>query len=236
MAHVAGQTSDAESVAEADEERVETAAARVPRSRAQMTAAALLALGSVAIIGWTVVSLASKPDDGRDAAGAAPATVLARPVAVSPAGALRGARTTERGPGGKTIQVRRGPPVQPPPFAAPPKPSLTASESPAPPRLEESPIPAPRPWVESPRASTDATPLPSAAAPGEPLPGAAPMEGNDDETQPGEKAGVEPRSAAPAANTPGATALAPPTSDEASPAPSAPGASAPSAPAPPTAP
>jgi hypothetical protein len=200
-----------------------------------MTATALLALGSVAIIGWTVVSLASKPDDRRDAERAAPATILARPVAVSPAGALRGARTTERGPGGKTIQVRQGPPVQPPRFATAAKPSLTASEAPAPPRLEESSIPAPRPWVE-PSASTDATPRPSAAAPGEPLPGAAPIEGKDDETPPGEKAGVEPRSAAPSANTPGATALAPPTSDEQSPAPSAPETSASSAPAPPTAP
>ena len=61
--HAAGETSDARAVAERDEEGpLETGAApRVPRSRAQMTAAALLALGSVAIIGWTVVSLASKP-------------------------------------------------------------------------------------------------------------------------------------------------------------------------------
>jgi hypothetical protein len=235
MAHVAGQRNHAQSVAEADEEgELETAAARVPRSRVQMTAAALLALGSVAIIGWTVVSLASKPDGGRDAAGAVPATALAHPVAVPPAGALRGGRTTERGLGAKTIQVRRAPPVQPPPFAAPAKPSVAASEAPAPPRSEVLSIPAPRPWVDSPSAATEATTLPS-AAPGEPRPAAAPVERNDDETQVGDEAGEEPRGAAPATNTPGAAAAAPPTSDETSPAPSAPEASTPSAPAPPTA-
>ena len=81
MAHAAGETSDARAVAERDEEgALETAAApRVPRSRAQMTAAALLALGSVAIIGWTVVSLASKPADDPRAADASPATVRRSP-------------------------------------------------------------------------------------------------------------------------------------------------------------
>ena len=59
-------------VAERDEGDLETAAApRVPRSRAQMTAAALLALGSVALIGWTVMSLAGKPG-GRSARGRRP--------------------------------------------------------------------------------------------------------------------------------------------------------------------
>jgi len=201
-----------------------------------MAAAALLALGSVAIIAWTVVSLASKPDGGRDAAGAAPATVLARPVAVSPAGALRGARTSERAPGGKMIQVRRAPPVQPPPFAAAARPSVTASGAPPQPRLDVSPILAPRPWVESPSASADATPLPVPAARGEPLPSAASIARTDVEAQPREEAGGEAGGEEAASSTPGETTVAPPTSDEASPTPSAPEASAPSVPAPPTAP
>ena len=199
MAHAAARTSGAATVAERDEDgELEPAAApRVPRSRAQMTAAALLALGSVAIIAWTVVSLASKPAGDPRATDASPAAVVARPVAVSPAGAPRPTRATDRGRGGKTIPVRRAPGVQPPAFAAPaPSPSAVPSvptaevpgssdddeaqpgeqesgepqgATPAPGAPEE-PVLAPRPFGDAPPASS----APEAPPPSAPAPPAAP--------------------------------------------------------------
>ena len=147
-------------------------------------------------------------------------TLLDRPGAVSPVAAPRPTPTTDRGPGGKTIQSRRTPSVQPPAFATPAKPSVTASEPSAPPRSAIPAIPAPRPWVESPSAATEAPPRAPAAAPGVPVLSAAPIERNDDETEPAEHPGDEPRGAGPAA------------SDDVSPAPSNPEAPAPSGPAP----
>ena len=209
--HAAGQTTDAGAVAERDEEGpLETAAApRVPRSRAQMTAAALLALGSVALIGWTVMSLASRPADDPRAADASPAAVVARPVAASPAGTLRPTRATGRGPGGMMIPVRRAPGVQPPPFAAPAKPSLRAAEPPSP--------SAPRPWVAPAGSSDD-----DEAQPGEP-------EGGEPQgATPAPSAPEEPVLAPPASGD-----VPPAPSAPEAPAPSAP---APSAPEPPAAP
>jgi len=219
MAHQAGRTSDAGSVAEGDEEgegEIETAAAaRVPRSRAQMAAVALLALGSVALIGWTVVSLVSKPEGGQGATiDTAAVTAVSRPVAASPAGALRPARPSDRGPGGKTSKVRQTPSVQPPPFAARAKPSVTGSDAPAPPRLEVPPIQAPRPWV------------------GAPPPSAVSTERNDDETEPAEQTGDESRGAGPAASTPEAPSVAPAAPGDESAAAPTPEAPAPSAAAP----
>jgi eukaryotic-like serine/threonine-protein kinase len=236
-AHAAGQTSDAGSGAAADDEdEFETAAAtRVPRSRAQMTAAALLALGSVALIGWTVVSLADKPEGGSRAADTSPPAAVVRPVGASPAGAPRPARTTDRGPGEKTIQARRASIVlQPPPFTAPARPSVTASEAPASPRMEVPTIQAPRPWVESPSPATEAAPVGAAASPGEPFPSTAPIGDNDDATQPEPQTGDEGLGAGPAASTADATAVAPAPSDDVSRAPSTTRAPAPSESAPPT--
>ena len=183
---------------EEGELEIETAAAsRVPRSRAQMTAAALLALGSVAIIGWTVVSLASKPAGDPRAADASPATVVARPVAASPAGTPRPTRATDRGPGGKTIPVRRAPGVQPPPFAAP----------------ATSPPPSHAPPAEAaPRTADQAAPLPSVAPAGS---------SDDDEAQPEEQEGGEPHGATPAAGAPEEPVPAPRAWGDVPPAPSA---------------
>ncbi len=239
MQHAAGQTSDAGAVAERDEAgELETAAApRVPRSRAQMTAAALLALGSVALIGWTVMSLASKRADDPRAADASPATVVARPVGASPAGTLRPTRATDRGPGGMMNPARRTPGVQPPPFAAAARPSVTTAEPPAP-----SPL-APRPWPTAqvpappPAQSPAAEAAPRTGDQAEPPPsGASAGSSDDDEAQPGEQEGGEPHGATPAPRAPEEPVLAPRGSDDVSPAPSAPETPAPSAPAPPTAP
>jgi hypothetical protein len=214
IAHRIGHTNAAASGAEPDDEGgFESAVpARVPRSRAQMTAAAFLALGSVGLIVWTIVSLAHKPEGGLEATGGAPPALLDRPVATSPAGALRPARTTDRGPGRKMIQARRTPSVQPPPFAAPAKPSAAASEAPAPGRSDVSPMQAPRPWVESVTAATDGT-SGSAAAPDEPLPSTTPTEANDDETQRAEQAGDEMHHEGSAASTAAPPTIAPPEAD-----------------------
>jgi hypothetical protein len=205
--HAADQTSVAGAVAQRDEEgELETAAAsRVPRSRAQMTAAALLALGSVALIGWTVVSLASKPAGAPHPAEASPATAVARPVLVSPAGPLRPTRATDRGPGGKTIPIPRAPRVQPPPFAA------------AAPALPTAPG---RPAEAAPRIDNHAAPLPSAAPAGS---------SDDDEAQPGEQEGGEAHGATAAPSAPEEPVLAPRPWGDGPPAPSAPEAPAPSA-------
>jgi len=211
MEHAAGETSDAQAVAERDEEGpVETGAApRVPRSRAQMAAAALLALGSAAIIGWTVVSLASKPAGDLRAADASPATVAARPVVVSPAGTLRPTRAPDRGQGRKMIPVRRAPGAQPPPFVAPARSSsVTAAEA-------------------VPRTDDQAAPLPSVAPAG-----SSDESSDDDEPQPAEQEGGEPHDATPAPRAPEGSVLAPGASGDVPPAPSAAEAPAPPAPAP----
>jgi hypothetical protein len=215
MEHAAGQTSGARAVPERDElgELETSVASRVPRSRTQMTAAALLALASVAIIGWTIVSLASKPAGDPPAANASPAAVVGRPVAVPPAGALRSAGAADRGPGGKTMPVRRAPSVQPPPFAASP---LPARQVPAPP-----PAPA-TPAEAAPRTGDQAAPHP----------GVAPAESSDDdEPRPGEQEGAEPRGATPPPRAPEEPVPAPRAWGEVSPAPSAAEAPAPSTPA-----
>ena len=218
MEHAAGQKSGAGAVAERDQERAldTTAAPRVPRSRAQMIAAALLALGSVALIGWTVVSLASRPVGGPHAADASPATVVTRPVAVSPAGPLRPTRATDRGPGAKILPLGRASSVQPPPFAAG-RPSVTSSEAPAPTPQ------APAPPAEA-AARTDQAAMPPSVAPA--------GSSDDDEAQPEHQEGGEAHGATPAPSAPEEPVLAPRPWREVSPAPSAPVPAAPSAPAP----
>ena len=155
-------------------------------------AAALLALGSAALIGWTVVSLASKPAGEPRVADASPATVVARPVVAPPGRALRPSRTTDRGLGGKAMPVRRAPSVQPSSFAAPARPSVTASEAPAPPapsRVAEPPIPT--------------APVPAASS-------------DDDEPQPGEQESAEPQGATPAPRAFEEPVVAPPASADVS--------------------
>jgi eukaryotic-like serine/threonine-protein kinase len=212
LAHAVGQTSDAGAGTEEEEEdELEIAAApRVPRSRAQMIAVPLLALGSMAVIGWTIVSLASKPVGDPRAAESSPAPAVARPIAVSPAGTLRPAEATARGPRGKTVPVHRTPPVQPPAFAAPAKPWATGLEVPAPSRLFAAPVRTALPPGELSSPPTDATPAAAAAAPAEvpapppasALPVAPDGSRDDEEPQPAEQEGGEPHGATPAPSAP----------------------------------
>jgi hypothetical protein len=235
MEHTSGRTSDAGAITEGDEGGdLETAAAsRVPRSRAQMFAAALLALGSVAGIGWTVVSLASKPSGGPSASDASPAPVVARPVAVSPAGMRRLHAVTDRGPGEKLISGRRAPRVQPLPVAAsevfassrlatPPTPGEVSPAArmpsipsgPAPLAAAAAPdeVPAPPPTHAppaegAPRTGDQATPLPTVAPAGS---------SDNDEPQPGQEEGGKESGAIPAPSAPEEPGLAPRSSDDVS--------------------
>jgi serine/threonine-protein kinase len=220
--HAVQDTSVTGAVAEEhDEGQLEAVAAwRVPRSRAQMAAAALLALGSVALIAWTVVSLASKQEPDPRAEPASTATVDIRPVAVSPTALLRPAGPAERRSGRKAGQPRRASPMQPPPFA-PARASVTASEPPAPPRSAASATPTLVP---------PASPLTIEAAPSGSAAGA------DDEKPPREGTGDDPRSAPPEPSTDSEGTLAPRSSGDVSPAPSTPEASPPPAASPPAAP
>jgi hypothetical protein len=211
-AHGARHMDDAGTVAEQDIEDDDlgaAAAAHVPRSRAQMIATAFLCLGSVAMIGWTVVALVAKPEGRMDAAAAAPPTLLDRRAAVAPAGTLLPVRTTKQGQGAQATHARRSAPVQPQRFAAPAKPSVAAADAPPPSHLDVAPIQAPRPWVDSPHAATDATPLPVTSVPRGPTPSAGPVEGNGDQTEPEEQSGDQPRSEEPPARPTDATLVAP---------------------------
>ena len=195
--HGAREASDAAASAEEDDAvQLEiAAAARVPRSRTQMIAAASLALASVAVIGWTVMSLASKPESGQPAAGPSPATVAVRPVVRAPAATPRPGRPTERGPRGKATH-HRAPSVQPLPFAAPPpmRPQAPAPDAPAAPSVAAPPTPtataAPEQTVDEAR-----NPEPTATAPD--TTAAAPPTSDDESPPP--SAPEEPAPAAPAA-------------------------------------
>jgi hypothetical protein len=211
-AHGARHTGDAGTVAEQDIEDDDlgaAAAARVPRSRAQMIATAFLCLGSVAMIGWTVVALVAKPDGGMDAAAAAPPALLDRRAAVAPAGTLHPVRTTDRGPGTQPTHGRRSARVQPPPFSAPAKPSVTAPEASPPSHMDVPAIQAPRPWVDSPSAATNATPPPGTSTPRGALPSAGPVERNGDQTEPEEQSEDQPRGEEPPARPTDGTLVAP---------------------------
>ena len=214
--------------------RVETVtASRVPRSRAQMTAVALLALGSVALIGWTVVSLVSKPEGGRALADAAPATVSLVRWRCHQPDRCDGLGPPNEVPGGKTSQVRRTPSAAAP-FAAQPRRDHRLGSTcatalgctPIRPRVRGWNHRARRPTVRASRRG-DARRAAS---------GAAPIERKDDETSPRSTPGTSRGARGRRRTRLARRTRAPSTSDEASPAPPAPEESAPSAPAPPTAP
>ena len=220
---------------------------RVPRSRTQMTVAALLGLGSVAVIGWTVLSLARAHGAGGPLAvslSPAPALVqgaaapvgpfrsagpAARSAAPQPVGAQAGTSAAVRG---AKVAARRASHVQPPPFAvpaqpSPPPPATTALPSPA--GAAAPPTPGALPPAGLPSAPGAPPPAPAAAS-------AAAPPNDPDVTQPWEQTEGAPSVAAPA---PGAPSAGTPGSGEARPAPPAEAAPAPppaeAAPAPPPA-
>src|SRR5262249_51170331 len=84
-------------VEETDEAELETTAGSVPGSRAQMILAGFLALASVAVIAWTVVSLADRPSSSQTAQLAPPAAI-AHPVTISAPRAQAPARAIDRDP------------------------------------------------------------------------------------------------------------------------------------------
>jgi serine/threonine-protein kinase len=216
---------------EVDEDELEiAAAARVPRSRAQMAIAAVLALTSVAIIAGTVVSLAEKPAGGPVASETAHAVAgspsLSPPVsrwpAVSPAPAASHTRrkgAAARGlPAAPTPARGAAPVAASPPAAdfpsAPSRPAGVVAPAPA------APAPAAVPVAAAPAASTAASPAegaaPAQAAPlagdnAAPPAGAAPAAASDDEEgQPGEQAADAPPAAVPPPSAPAEAAPAPP--------------------------
>jgi serine/threonine-protein kinase len=198
-AHASGPAPDAGAGVQADEADEEdalpkAAASRLPRSRAQMAAAALLALGSIALIAWTVVSLADEPAGGLPAVAApaaAPAGAPDRPVVVSPAHARPAPGSIERGPRGTTAQARRAPRVHPPPFPAASAPSVTTVEAPRPwlggaplpPATAAPPAPATAAPVASPSPPPDPAPPATESEPTKPLPDVAPTTSNSAATE-----------------------------------------------------
>jgi len=236
-AHAMGQAKDTgtdapDDDADDDSDLVPAAPTRLPRSRTQMIMAAVLALGSAALVAWTVVSLASKPA-AVPAAAIPPAIAIPRPVVVAPASAQAPVRATDRGQRGRPAAPRRASTVQPPPFAAPPRPSsVAASNVPAPPRQIAPPIPAPLPppgfpGGEGGPAPVAAVPPPSEAAgppPAEAPPAEATRAAAERTVPPAEAAPpTEDRAAPPAEAAPPA-----PSDDESEPAKS-PGAESPGA-------
>jgi serine/threonine-protein kinase len=195
-AHAASQANRAAGARNGDDGEPQTAAG-VPRSRTQMLLAALLALGSVAVIAWTVVSLASKSAGGPPTAGLA-LPAADRPV-ISTAPVHAPAPTVERGPRGaavgRAVRLRSQRPAAGGPLTIPP------------------PVPPTRP----------STPIPDRATPETP----PPRPTNEDVAQPGDEAGGEPSGAVPmpepgeAAPTPPAPEVPPTPPAPDSPAPAA---------------
>jgi len=180
--------------ADDDNDLVPAAPARVPRSRAQMILVAALALGSVAVLAWTVVSLISKPAES-PAAAVPPPIASPRPVVVATAGARAPVRTMDRGQRGRPAVARRASTVQPPPFAAP-RPSVVATSNAPAPREIPPPIPAPLPPPGFPGREGSPAPVAAASAPSEasgpplaiPAPAEAPPPSSDRAAPPAEPA------------------------------------------------
>ncbi len=148
--HAASQATHAETSAEDDDDGdLATQAARVPRSRPQMLLASLLALGSVAVIAGTVVSLTNKPAGGsptpqvsqrasaaaREAISAPLVQIPARarePKRETPVAVSRGLRMRSRpsSPAPATLAGSVGPATVELP-APPPPPALPAEAAPA---------------------------------------------------------------------------------------------------------
>jgi len=241
VAHAAGHAGAAAAAAadegaREDEEELEIAApARVPRSRAQMAVAALLALTSVTIIAGTVVSLADKPASAPIAAettrAVAGAPSASRSSAVSPAppAASHARRKAAMARGVPAAPVRPAAPAAASPpaadFGSPPnRPAPVAAAAPvaAPPAAVPAPappaaVPAPAPPPAAAAAPPAAVAAPAEAAPppGDnvaPSPGAAPAAASDEgETEPAEQTADPPPTGAPAPSAPPAEAApAPP--------------------------
>jgi serine/threonine-protein kinase len=193
LAHAAGTQSGQPAVAAADDDAddaddddaqaVSPKGVRVPRSRAQMAAAACLALASVAVIAWTVVSLSGAHGSSPVPAPFAPAPFAAGPSTpaafrVAPAtppssssspmlpaqGRLRGADRRTRG---ARTAARADARFQPPPLAlaavAAPAPVATSAAAPPPTPAALPPVGVPQPAVAAP--PVPAAPAPAAAAP-----------------------------------------------------------------------
>jgi hypothetical protein len=149
-AHAVSQAADAETDDDDDDDGdLATQAARVPRSRPQMILASLLALGSVAVIAGTVVSLANKPAGESPAAQVSQRAPVAAREPISAPSVQIPARAREPKKEA-TIAVSRGlrtrsrPSSQPPatpagtvgpatvePSVPPPPPALPAEAAPA---------------------------------------------------------------------------------------------------------
>jgi len=137
---------------EDDDGDLATHAERVPRRRSQMIVAALLALGSVAVIAGTVVSLADRPPDGSPTAQVSqrasftPREAIAAPL--MPAPRAREPRRESAIAAGRGVRMRSRPSF---PTKAPAAPAGSAGpatvELPAPPLAPASPA----------EATTDAT-------------------------------------------------------------------------------
>jgi serine/threonine-protein kinase len=195
MAHAANQAPARAAVDDDNDGELESAVlARVPRSRAQMILAALLAVGSVAVIGSTVVSLADKPGNGSQVAE------LSRPAAVIPPTAISTPRAqvqpgaTGRGPqrtAAVTHRALRGRPAPSPttPAALRPAEVVNTPNAPAAPAAT-GPIEAPPPQPPTVTPSEAAAPAGDPATP-DPPPAAssneaapAPDAPDDDSTAP----------------------------------------------------
>jgi hypothetical protein len=231
-ANAAGPTREAETGAderdESDEsgerDELEIAAVHVPRSRAQMILAALFALGSVAVIAWTVVSLASKTESASPIAELQPRTADARPAATAAPGARARGRAFERQQ--QESAVGRPPRVRARSSAAPAAAPLTAAPARAPSGSAAPTQPSAAPPIESP------APPPVESRPAEAAPTAGPS--GDSAPKQADEAAGEPAQAAPTPEAPDETAA--PESRDTPPPASAPDPSSASAPAAPDAP
>ena len=191
--HTASVTAD-------DDDLAFAPAPRVPRSRAQMISTALLAVGSVAVIAWTVALLADRPAAGP----VAPNAPAAAPAPGGSTAALpghgrqmstggRGTRAAATGPShGRPARSAR---VQPPPFVA------STSEAPV--------IPAAPVIPPAPVAPVPAQAAPSAAPPRELSPAEADVTGPEEQTE-GDPALATPSPANEAAPAPAESADVPP--------------------------
>jgi hypothetical protein len=210
--HTEGVDAGEDDAGEDDAAVVSGALGRVPRSRAQMTAAALLVLGSVAVIGWTVVSLSRAHDPTGPSLAAFSPTPVAPPAVVFPAApvpqapAQARARAADHHPQGGTVSFRRGSSrLEPPPVSMAAVSARADVPAPATPSLAAAPpTPAALPPVAAPAAASVAPPAPAAVPPAETPPAAAAPAApiDEDVTQPWEQTEGEPRQAAPAPAAP----------------------------------
>jgi hypothetical protein len=203
-----------------DDGDLAAAVARVPRSRPQMILAALLALGSVAVIAGTVVSLANKPAGGPAIAQISPIAPVARPPAFSAPSARPAGRARE-GQRATAVAVGRGSRMRSRPSAPTEAPAINPTRSSSPAAIE---VPAPPP---PPSAPAGAAPEATDRRAPEVTP---PIPSNEGVAPPEDAAKTEPGEAAPTPSEPDESAPAPRAPDDEPPTPSAPESPAPPAP------